>query len=110
MATRAEPSDRRATAQRFEVQHPVSAYTFPREARIEQARFDAEYLHVDLEDGRRLSVPLHWIPTLAGAPPEEREKYEINASRTMLVWDPARCSINEELSITDYLSPGPRRS
>ncbi len=109
MATQIEPRDERSTVQRFEVQHPVSAYTFPREARIERVRFDREYLHVGLADGRKVSVPLHWIPTLADAPPEEREKYEINPSRTMLVWDPAKCAINDELSIADYLNPGSRR-
>ena len=72
------------------------------------ARFDHEYLHVGLKDGRQLSIPLRWIPTLAAASPEEREKYEINRSRTMLVWDPAECAINDELAIADYLTPGPR--
>ena len=109
MATRAELSGTRSASQRFEVQYPVSAYTFPHEARIEQVRFDPEYLQVVLTDGRKLSVPLRWIPTLAAAPPEEREKYEINPSRTMLVWDPAKCAINDELSIADYLNPGRRR-
>ncbi len=105
MATQVEHSDKRSTVQRFEVQHPISAYTFPREARIEQVRFDDQYLHVVLADGRKVSVPLSWIPTLASAPPEEREKYEISPSRRMLVWDPAKCAINDELSIADYLSP-----
>ena len=108
MATRVEPSGKQTTVQRFEIQYPVSAYTFPREARIEKVRFDHESLHVGLADGRRLSVPLCWIPTLADAPPEEREKYEINPSRTMLVWDPTKCAINDELSIADYLNPGDR--
>ena len=109
MATQAEPSGKLSTVQRFTVQYPLSAYTFPREARIEQARFDHEYLHVGLTDGRILSIPLRWIPTLAAAAPEEREKYEINPSRTMLVWDPAKCAINDELSIADYLNPGRHR-
>jgi hypothetical protein len=86
----------------------LSAYTFPQEARIERVRLDAEYLHVDLMDGRKVSIPLSWIPTLAEAPSEEREKYEINPSRTMLTWDPARCGINDELTIANYLGVGER--
>lgn len=60
---------------RYKIQYPVSAYTFPIEARIHRVDFDAEYLHVQLTDGRKLSVPLWWIPTLYNAPAEEREKY-----------------------------------
>jgi hypothetical protein len=60
----------------------------------------------ELTDGRVLSVPLWWIPTLHNATPEEREKYEINRSRTMIIWDPDKCSINDEVCIADYLSPG----
>ncbi|MBI5879253.1 MAG: DUF2442 domain-containing protein [Chloroflexi bacterium] len=90
---------------RYHAQYPVSAYTFPREAHIHAVQFDAEYIHVDLTDGRRISMPLWWIPTLFNAPAEEREKYEIDRSRSMLVWNPAHCSINDELRIIDYLEP-----
>jgi len=87
------------------VQYPVSAYTFPREALIHQVRFDDEYMHVELTDGRMLSIPLWWIPTLHHASPEDREKYEINQSRTMIIWDPEKCAINDEIRIVDYLGP-----
>lgn len=108
MATQATASGKRSMVRRFEVQHPISSYTFPRDARIEEVRFDDQFLHVGLKDGRRLSIPLRWIPTLAGAAPEEREKYEINPSRTMLAWDPAKCAINDEVVIADYLTPPER--
>ena len=68
-------------------------------------RFDDEYLHVELTDGRMLSIPLWWIPTLYNAARDEREKYEINRSRTMVIWDPDKCAINDELRIADYLGP-----
>lgn len=90
---------------RYKLQYPASAYTFPSEARIHAVYFDEEYLHVDLIDGRKLSLPLWWIPTLHNAPPEEREKYEINRNRTMLIWNPDRCTINDEVRIADYLGP-----
>ena len=88
---------------RYKIQYPISAYTFPDEARIQQVGLDDQYMRVELTDGRVLSVPLSWIPTLYNAAPEERKKYEINRHRTMIIWDPDKCSINDEIRITDYL-------
>lgn len=105
MATKVEQIEERFEVKRYKVQYPISAYTFPHEARIHQLRFDEEYMHVELMDGRMLSVPLWWIPTLYNAPPEEREKYELNQSRTMIIWDPDKCAINDELRIANYLGP-----
>ena len=105
MATKAEQAEEQIEVKRYKVQYPISAYTFPREARIHQVRFDDAYLHVELTDGRMLSVPLWWIPTLYNAPAEEREKYELDRSRTMIIWDPDKCAINDEVRIADYLAP-----
>lgn len=88
---------------RYEVQYPISAYTFPEESRIHQVHFDDEYIHLELTDKRKLSVPLWWIPTVHNAPPEEREKYQISQDRTMIIWDPAKCTINDELRVVGYL-------
>lgn len=88
---------------RYAIQHPISAYTFPREAHIQTVRFDDQYIHIELADGRILSVPLEWIPTLYHAAPEEREKYEISQDRTVIFWNPEHCRINDELRIGDYL-------
>ncbi len=90
---------------RYKVQYPVSAYVFPREARIRDVQFDEEYLRVELSDGRMLAVPLWWVPTLYNAAPEEREKYEISPDRVMLIWDPDKCAINDEIRVADYLGP-----
>jgi hypothetical protein len=89
----------------YKVQYPASAYTFPREARILRVRFDDEYIHLELIDGRILSIPLSWIPTLYNATAEEREKYELDRGRTMLIWDPEKCAINDEVRVADYLGP-----
>lgn len=88
---------------RYPVQFPVSAYTFPSDSRIKTVQFDDQYIHIELFDGRRLSIPLHWIPTVFNAPPAEREKYEISEDRTMIIWDPEKCAINDELRVADYL-------
>ncbi|RJQ53998.1 MAG: DUF2442 domain-containing protein [Desulfobacteraceae bacterium] len=91
-------------AKRYPIKYPASAYTFPKEAYIMKVHFDEEYLHVELTDGRKFSIPLLWIPTLYNAPAEEREKFEINQTRTMIIWDPEKCAINDEIRIKDYLA------
>lgn len=91
---------------RYKIQYPLTAYTFPSDARIHAVRFDEEYIHIELMDGRILSIPLWWIPTLYNAAAEEREKYIISRDRTMLIWDSERCEINDELRVADYLEKG----
>lgn len=105
MCTKARPSEEHVQIKRYKVQYPVSAYTFPREARIHRVWFDEEYMHIALTDGRQLSVPLWWIPTVYNAEPEEREKFEISRDRTMIIWNPDKCAINDEVSIFDFLGP-----
>jgi hypothetical protein len=36
---------------------------------------------------------------------ENREKFEISQSRTMIIWNPNTCGINDEINILDYLGP-----
>lgn len=103
MVTNAKPVEVRSSIKHYQIQYPISAYTFPKEVRIHQVRFDDDFMHVALTDGRALSIPLWWIPTLHNASPEERAKYEISRDRTMLVWDPDKCAINDEVRIADYL-------
>jgi len=105
MATKEKQSDQ--TAKWYDIAYPASAYTFPREALLHRVHFDNDFMHLELTDGRKLSVPLWWIPTLHNAAPEEREKYEISQDRKMIIWDPDKCSINDEVRIEDYLAPRP---
>jgi Protein of unknown function (DUF2442) len=92
----------------YDIPYPATAYTFPREAVVQRVRFDDRYIHIELTDGRILSVPLSWIPTLHNAEPTEREKFEISQDRKMIVWDPDKCAINDEIRIDDYLAPESR--
>jgi hypothetical protein len=87
----------------YKVPYPASTYTFPRESLIHDVRFDDEYIHIELTDGRVLSVPLWWVPSVHNAPTEEREKYEISSDLRMVIWDPDQCAINDEMRIDDYL-------
>jgi len=95
------------TATWYEIPYPASAYTFPREALLHRVWFDENTLQMELTDGRVISVPLWWIPTLQNALPVEREKYEISQDRKMIVWDPDKCAINDEVRIDDYLHNRP---
>lgn len=89
----------------YDIPFPASAYTFPKEALIHQVRFDAKYLHIELSDGRILAIPLSWIPSLQNADPKEIAKYKISRDRTEIIWDPAKCAINDEVRAKDYLGP-----
>lgn len=92
----------------FKIQYAAREYTFPKVVKISSVRFDETYIHVTLTDERILSIPLKWIPSLYHAKPAEREKYKINQTKRMLIWDPDESEINEEVRIEDYLEP-PKR-
>lgn len=89
----------------YDIPFPASAYTFPKEAFLQQVRFDKKYLRMELTDGRILCIPLSWIPSLQNADPQEIAKYEISRDRTEIIWDPDKCAINDEVRVRDYLGP-----
>lgn len=91
----------------YEIPYSASEYMFPREAILHRVRFDDVSMHLELADGRVVSIPLWWIPTLHNASPEEREKYEISQDRKLVIWDPEKSSINEEVRVDDYLGNHP---
>jgi hypothetical protein len=101
----ADPNEGLHEVKEYRIQYPLSAYVFPTEALIHQVCFDEKYMRVELTDGRNLEIPLSWIPTLQNAEPEEIAKYEITRDRRMIIWDPDKCAINDEVSIIDYLGP-----
>lgn len=67
----AERADEQVTW--YKVPYPASAYTFPRESLIHDVRFDDDYIHIELTDGRVLSIPLWWVPSVHNAAMDERE-------------------------------------
>ena len=103
MNTKVQEAERFVEVKRYEVQYPLTAYTFPVDDRLHAVRVDDTYIHMEMLDGRILSLPLWWIPTLYNANPAEREKFEISRDRTMIIWDPENCAINDELRVRDYL-------
>ncbi len=105
MHTKVEVEENKARrgVKRYPIRYSISEYTFPSDARIHQIRFDETFIHIELLDGRILSVPLWWIPSLYNASPEAREQYEISRDRRMIIWDPEKSEINDELRVEDYL-------
>jgi hypothetical protein len=105
MVTGTKQTNEKITVKRYKIQHSIDEYTFPKEAYIHAVKFDDKYMHVELTDERIISIPLMWIPTLYNASVEDRKNFEISQSRTMIIWDPEKCGINDEISIVDYLGP-----
>jgi hypothetical protein len=96
----------RLNAITYPVTYPQSAYTAPTEARAERVTFDTQQMHIHLADGRTISVPLTWIPSLAHAAPADLEKYQIGWDGLLIYWDPDDGPINEDLLVATYLRGG----
>jgi len=47
--------------------------------RVRDVRFAEDVMHVDLEDGRTISVPLAWFPRLLPASRAQRALWEVSA-------------------------------
>lgn len=105
MLTNVKQVDEKIPVKKYKIQYSIDEYTYPQGASIHSVRLDEKYLHVELAEGRILSIPLKWIPTVYNASPQEREKFEINQNRTMIIWNPDTSGINDEISISDYLGP-----
>ena len=102
MVTRVKKTE--TSTQWYAIPYPATAYTFPQNALIHTVHFDVQHIHFELVDGRVVSVPLTWIPTLYNAQPEERLKFQVSRDRKMVIWDPDFCAINDEIRIDDYLA------
>lgn len=60
-------------------------------------------MHIHLADGRIVSVPLAWIPTLQHADRADLERYRIGWDGQLIYWDPEDGPINEDLTVATYL-------
>lgn len=61
--------------------------------------FDEHSFHVQLSDGRSLSVPLAYFPRLLNATPEQLGQFEISGGGTGLHWD----ELDEDISVPGLL-------
>ena len=105
MVTGTKQTNEKMKVKRYKIQHSIDEYTFSKEAYIHSVKFDNKYMHFELTDERVISIPLIWIPTLYNASDEDRRKFEISQNRTMIIWDPEKSGINDEINIVDYLGP-----
>jgi len=78
---------------------PGRAYV-PTTALAKSVEFKDEMMHVFLTDGRIISVPLIWFPTLQHASPEQRAHYEIGAGGRGLHWP----ELDEDLSVAGFMA------
>ena len=70
-----------------------------RTAQAKNVYFDVERLHVELADGREISVPLSWFPRLQNATNEQRQQWELIGPGLGLHWE----SIDEDISVAGLL-------
>ena len=61
--------------------------------------FTADSLNVDLLDGRTISVPIAWFPTLSSATTSQRENWELLGDGEGIHWP----DIDEDLSVSGLL-------
>jgi Protein of unknown function (DUF2442) len=78
----------------------------PTSALAKSVRFDAEMMHVDLTDGRIISVPIIWFPLLYEATAQQRENFEIDGGGVSLYWP----EIDEDISVAGLLDSADRQS
>lgn len=72
----------------------------PTTALAKSVSFDDEMMHVSLTDGRILSAPLAWFPTLRAATPEQRANCEIGGGGVGLHWP----DLDEDLSVAGLMA------
>jgi hypothetical protein len=78
----------------------------PTTALAKAVTFDDITMHVQLTDGRTVSVPLLWFPRLLAARPEQRQQVEIGGGGRGLHWD----ELDEDLSVAGLLAGGDQRA
>ena len=62
-------------------------------------RCDDEMLHVQLCDGREISVPLEWFPRLRDATPAQRQNWRLIGRGVGIHWE----DMDEDISIEGLL-------
>ncbi len=65
----------------------TSPLAIPTTALAQAVTFDDSTMHVQLTDGRTMSVPLLWFPRLLAAQPEQRAQVAIGGGGRGLHWD-----------------------
>lgn len=69
-------------------------------ALAKSVRFSPGVMHVDLCDGRTISVPLEWYPRLRAAKAAERKNWRLIAKGSGIHWP----AIDEDISVAGLLA------
>lgn len=81
----------------------MSSSALATDARVSDARFEADSLVVDLMDGRTISVPVAWFPRLLNASEADRGDWEVSGGGLGLHWP----ALDEDLSVEAMLRGAP---
>jgi hypothetical protein len=96
-----------STSAEREATHKQKLRAFvPKTALAKAVKFEDDMMQVHLTDGRIISAPIIWFPTLYAASPQQRERYEIGGGGVSLHWP----EIDEDLSVANLLSGGDLQS
>ncbi len=68
--------------------------------------FDDDTLHVQLNDGRTIGVPLEWFPQLRDATPAQRANWRLIRRGVGIHWK----DIDEDVSVESLLASCPKIS
>ena len=71
----------------------------PVQALARDVRFDEHMMHVVLQDGRQISVPLEWFPRLRNATEKQRKHWKLIGHGIGIHWP----QVDEDLSIAALL-------
>ncbi len=69
-------------------------------------RFDDQYLHVELGDGRIISTPINWYPHLKKAPLNQLARWKFICNKTGIEWP----NLDYHLSIASMLEGLPKKA
>jgi hypothetical protein len=93
-------SARKAKTQKRGDKPPYQRSFVPSTALAKTVDFDDVMMRITLTDGRLLSVPLAWFPTLQKATPKQLAKYEIAGGGISLHWP----DLDEDLSMAGLMA------
>jgi len=69
------------------------------EVRALDLTFDEDTIHVQLANGRTISVPLELFPTLRDATPEQRQNWRLIGDGVGIHWE----DLDEDLSVAGLM-------
>lgn len=85
----------------------MNTLTSVADERIKNVKIDENLITVDLMDGRIISVPIAWYPSLMNATPEQLMNWEIAGGGYGIHWP----DLDEDLSTEGFLrgAPSPKK-